>query len=44
MTRDTFAGSASSGSPMHLALASPCVLAQLGLARPRGHAGQGPNI
>ena len=37
MTLQACAGSASSGSPMQPAWASPCVLAQLGLTRPRTH-------
>src|SRR5205807_2257172 len=35
MTRDTGAGSVSSGSPLAPPKASPCVLDRLGLARPR---------
>src|SRR5437660_11515792 len=44
MTRHTFGGSASSGSPMQPAWASPCVLAHLGLPRPRALAAREPTI
>jgi hypothetical protein len=44
MTRDHFAGSASSGLPLALPKAAPCVLDQLVLARPRAHAGRGKAI
>jgi hypothetical protein len=38
MTRHIFGGAASLGSPMQPAWASPCVLAQLDLSRPRVYA------
>src|SRR2546430_1673776 len=44
MTRDTCAGSASSGSPLAPPRASPCVLDRLGPARPRAHAAAGSII
>jgi hypothetical protein len=44
MARHTFGGSASSGSPMQPAWASPCVLAHLGLSRPRTRSAMKSNI
>src|SRR6266480_4155662 len=44
MTHHSFGGSASSGSPMQPAWTSPCVLAHLGLPRPRAHAAMEPTI
>jgi len=44
MTHDAFAGSASSGLPLPPAKAAPCVLDQLDLARPQGHAGHTRSI
>src|SRR3954454_2974491 len=44
MTRDIYAGSASSGSPLAPPKASPCVLDRLDLARPRAHAAAGSTI